>query len=612
MLNHRTSQNVHVWLGESGENSNTWFANAIGLAETNNIGWSWWPFKKIDSRTGNVMVPKTSGYQQLLNYWEGNGSKPSADQALEWLLEQADMLKLENCSVNYDVNDAMFRQAQGDKNPMPFKQHQIPGNIFATDYDLGANNFAYFDNDTATYHSSSDEYTAWNQGYGYRNDGVDIEACTDNITNGYNVGWTQKGEWLLYTVDIDSTAAYSIDFRYAANAANGKFHLQLNGQAVTAVQSLPATGGWTSWKTHTIQDVVLEKGKNHLKLYIDNEGFNINYLNFHSAKALSTIEPDFIYLQTDTSGQYIQMISNIGYSANQVLNVNDFSVSVDGSEVEIASVQFEPSNQKIISIQLTNGVIRANRVNLSFNSVQLSSPFGAYYYPFLDRLVQNKAPEYVVLPAKIEAENYTFNNGLVHETCTDAGGGENLGYTAYGDYVDYRICNSAEGEYSINYRVASQNSGRFETRLINGDQETALHAITVSTGGWQTWRTQSANAVLPAGKSVLRLFVINGEFNINWFEIKKKTSVDKQQFNQNSFRLIHHSNGVFEVMNINGFSQHLQINCFDLNGRKVFDEKAYLESNQSHTIQNEIVNKGIYLIQLISDKGTEVHRVQVF
>jgi hypothetical protein len=56
----------------------------------------------------------------------------------------------------------------------------------------------------------------------------------------------------------------------------------------------------------------------------------------------------------------------------------------------------------------------------------------------------------------------------------------------------------------------------------------------------------------------------------------------------------------------------LQINCYDLNGRKVFDEKAYSSGNQSYQLQNKIANKGIFLIQLIGDKGTEVHRVQVF
>lgn len=45
MLNFRTQYNVPIWLGESGENSNVWFKEAISLVESNNIGWAFWPMK---------------------------------------------------------------------------------------------------------------------------------------------------------------------------------------------------------------------------------------------------------------------------------------------------------------------------------------------------------------------------------------------------------------------------------------------------------------------------------------------------------------------------------------------------------------------------------------
>src|SRR5690606_307832 len=46
-LDFREKYNIPIWLGESGENSNAWFADAIGLMEENNIGWCWWPLKKL-------------------------------------------------------------------------------------------------------------------------------------------------------------------------------------------------------------------------------------------------------------------------------------------------------------------------------------------------------------------------------------------------------------------------------------------------------------------------------------------------------------------------------------------------------------------------------------
>ncbi|MGA9590912.1 MAG: cellulase family glycosylhydrolase, partial [Salegentibacter sp.] len=48
-LDYREKYNIPIWLGESGENSNAWFTDAIDLMEKNNIGWCWWPLKKLGS-----------------------------------------------------------------------------------------------------------------------------------------------------------------------------------------------------------------------------------------------------------------------------------------------------------------------------------------------------------------------------------------------------------------------------------------------------------------------------------------------------------------------------------------------------------------------------------
>ncbi len=43
----REKYNVPIWMGESGENSNAWFTDAISLFEKHKIGWAWWPLKKL-------------------------------------------------------------------------------------------------------------------------------------------------------------------------------------------------------------------------------------------------------------------------------------------------------------------------------------------------------------------------------------------------------------------------------------------------------------------------------------------------------------------------------------------------------------------------------------
>ena len=43
----RETHNVPLWMGESGENSNTWYTNFISLLEKKDIGWAWWTIKKV-------------------------------------------------------------------------------------------------------------------------------------------------------------------------------------------------------------------------------------------------------------------------------------------------------------------------------------------------------------------------------------------------------------------------------------------------------------------------------------------------------------------------------------------------------------------------------------
>ncbi|MBN1925952.1 MAG: carbohydrate-binding protein, partial [Prolixibacteraceae bacterium] len=188
-------------------------------------------------------------------------------------LEQAEMMKLENCIIHFDVIDALFRQAQGDKSPKPFKENDLPGILFAADYDLGANGYAYFDTDTANYRVSTQNHTGWNNGRSYRNDGVDIEQCTDAISNGFNVGWTENGEWLNYTVNAQETGTYTVVLRYKLE---GSVSLQVDGENFEAL-ILPFTDEWAN---ADMGEIALESGIHQVKLKIVEGGIKLNYLEF--------------------------------------------------------------------------------------------------------------------------------------------------------------------------------------------------------------------------------------------------------------------------------------------------------------------------------------------
>ena len=68
------------------------------------------------------------------------------------------------------------------------------------------------------------------------------------------------------------------------------------------------------------------------------------------------------------------------------------------------------------------------------------------------------------IPGKIEAENFSYANGIQTEYCQDDGG-ENIGYIDFEDDAEYPISVSQSGYYNVKLRYASIHEGYFFTWL---------------------------------------------------------------------------------------------------------------------------------------------------
>jgi hypothetical protein len=269
-LDLRDEYNVPLWLGESGENSNTWFTQAIQLVESNKIGWCWWPLKKM-GLSNPLEIKVTPSYQLLLDYWLKSGRKPSAGEAETALWELLESIKIENNIYHRDVTDAMFRQIAYAE-AIPFKAHWIKNGsiIAAVDYDLGRNGSAYADNDTARYqYVSPPVRTTGNRGGAYRNDGVDIQK--DSL--GYSVFSIEDGEWLQYTVNVTDPGSYTIVFSFSASDNAGRLSLLSDGRPLA---ENVATGG----RTVKIKNIHLKAGLNRLKVVAVKGGFVFREMRF--------------------------------------------------------------------------------------------------------------------------------------------------------------------------------------------------------------------------------------------------------------------------------------------------------------------------------------------
>jgi endoglucanase len=284
----REATNAPIWLGESGENSNVWFADAIRLVEERDIGWAFWPLKKIGFNNPLEVRPN-AGYTQLVEYWNDRGPKPTADAAYAALMQLASHdVRFENTVHHEDVIDAMLRQPH-DAATRPFKPHAIGadgGRIAAVDYDLGRMGSAYVDTDAANYHvATGGERTLWNDGRTYRNDGVDIGV--DATSGAHYVTHIEAKEWLRYTLRAGREGSYALRILVGATGNDGRLAVAVNGGVPRALD-VRATGGDTQWSAIELRDVALESGNNVVTLSVERGGFNLSALQFVPAAAPST------------------------------------------------------------------------------------------------------------------------------------------------------------------------------------------------------------------------------------------------------------------------------------------------------------------------------------
>jgi len=287
LINFRNLTNRPLWLGEAGENSNEWFMEVTNLMEKNDIGWAWWNYKKIGTITGPVSSPSDSVYQEITRYWNGDGGRPSNETAQLGLNNMVENLKLENCEIKKGVIASLLDDNYGIKN-LPFKDLFIPGKIDIVDYDLGANGLAYFDFDYIDNRPNGGGLKTWNNGWAYRNDGVDIQVSSDTKISKYHVSHTESGEFLKYTINVLKDDVYDFSIISSAESAEASVALyNSQNQVIISEKKLPVTQDYDLWVETVLGEAELKKGVNEIRLSIIRGGANLKILKVSSNSSRS-------------------------------------------------------------------------------------------------------------------------------------------------------------------------------------------------------------------------------------------------------------------------------------------------------------------------------------
>ena len=589
----RNEYGVPLWMGEGGENSNQWFTEAIKVFEENYIGWAFWPWKKLESISAPYAIPTNSNYQSLINYFRGESSAPSIENAVSGLMQLAEDSHISNNRFQKDVVDAMIRQVNSNET-LPFNgQNNIPGILYASDYDLGAMNYAYSDSDYATYHINTDNFQAWNQGWQYRNDGVDIENSSDTDGNGFQVGFTSEDEWLIFSVEIQESGFYNIVTRYASTSS-GIFSMELDGIPIVDNIILYNTGSYSNFVNKLTQGIYLPEGTFKLKMKMVTGGYNLSTVNFDISEEIPEFSIEYAEAQEDLST--ILLLLNQPLDTDQGIDSSHFGVFVNSEEVSISDIEISEENPQVIYISLDEEYNFLDDISVSFyQESQLESIFSEFLIPFSQFPVYNNVSERIIIPGIVEAEDYIYQEGLSTEETSDINGGLNIGYTDVGDFADYLVLVTETGDYDINFRAASENqSGSILLQLIDGSNIQNLTQISLPiTGGWQTWETVSATTNLSEGSYKLRLKVIQSGFNLNWIEFDfNGNSMGLDDNEMKGLRLF--PNPVNEILNLYSEYETFTIEIFDIIGKKIFEAENLNSINVRH------FEEGIYLLKISS------------
>jgi endoglucanase len=248
-LERRQELNAPVWVGETGEKDNAIYWATMQYFETNNIGWSFWPWKKMETPNTPYSIKTPQGWDAIRTYTR-DGTKPAAEVAQKAFDELIENIKIANCVYFPDVVNAIFRR--------------VPGRVEAENYGHEGPNQSYFVKDPA---QKSKFYRI--------SEPVPVEPITAGNRRGAEQGIKlSEQEWTAYT--IHSLAAQDYAAALKAKAEGGPAVVELSSGGRT--QEVTITG--TDWREIPLQAISLSQGANRLKILVKSGVVSLDWIAF--------------------------------------------------------------------------------------------------------------------------------------------------------------------------------------------------------------------------------------------------------------------------------------------------------------------------------------------
>ena len=248
-VDRRAQLHAPVWVGETGEKDNAIYWGTTQYFEANNIGWSFWPWKKMDATNGLNSIKPPQGWDAVRAYSDG-GTAPARDAAQKTFDELLENIRIENCVFFADVANALLRR--------------VPGRIEAENYGHDGANKSY----------SVKNATEKSQYYRVL-EPVPVEpiAGASRRSSGQAIKLAE-GEWTTYTINSQISKDYSAVLRARGDGSPAVVELSIGGHA----QDATITG--SDWAEVALKAVPFSQGPNQLKLLVKSGTATLDWVAF--------------------------------------------------------------------------------------------------------------------------------------------------------------------------------------------------------------------------------------------------------------------------------------------------------------------------------------------
>jgi endoglucanase len=249
-IDKRTELKTPVWVGETGEKGNTIYWGTAQYFEANNIGFSFWPWKKMDTKNTPYSIKKPDNWDLISAYTNG-GAKPEravAEKALNDLLQN---IKLSNCEFFEDVSNSIF--------------NRIPARIEAENYGHQGFNHSYYVKDTL---KMSKNYRI--------EEPVIIEIMDSNSVKHTSEQYIQlqETEWVMYSFNSLAERKYHFTLKASADMVPAIAEIQVNDKTIE-FQIINK-----DFTEVTVDEFDLKQGKNLVKIKAKSNPIKLDWICF--------------------------------------------------------------------------------------------------------------------------------------------------------------------------------------------------------------------------------------------------------------------------------------------------------------------------------------------